>query len=286
MMNDQDVSLAAIDQYMREVRWIAPLTNEEETVLLSCIERGVDGQQAYDRLTQGYLPLMIGLAKRLVRYCRDMDFLDLVQEGNEAFLRGLQKYDARKQEASFGTFIFSWVRVAMLTALWRYQGSIRVPLHKVRAIKRMKDVNDDLYLLLHREPTIAETAVGMKMTEWDVRELIVLQEQQVVSLDAYMDEDEEMTLGEMIEDTLASVFVDEDGFSVEDVLTSLTEQERAVVLARYGFDDDDDEPRTQQEVAQVLGMRLSKVQHLERRARIRLRRVLEHPESLYQLMAS
>ena len=284
MMNDQGVSLAAIDQYMREVRGIAPLTNEEETVLLSCLEHGVDVQQACDRLTQGYLPLMIGLAKRFVRYCRDMDLLDLMQEGNEAFLQGLQKYDAKKQEASFGTFIFSWVRVAMLTALWRYQGSIHVPLHKVRAIKRMKDVNDDLYLLLHREPTIAETAAEMGMTQWKIRELVVLQEQQVVSLDAYVGEDKEMTLGEMIEDTLATVCVDEDGFSVEDVLTSLTEQERAVVFARYGFGDD--ESHTQQEVAQMLGMKLSKVQELERRARIHLRRVLEHPESLDQLMAS
>jgi RNA polymerase primary sigma factor len=283
-MNDQGVSLAAIDQYMREVRGIAPLTSEEETALLSCLEHGVDVQQARDRLTQGYLPLMIGLAKRFVRYCRDMDLLDLVQEGNEAFLQGLQKYDAKKQEASFGTFIFSWVRVAMLTALWRYQGSIHVPLHKVRAIKRMKDVNDDLYLLLHREPTVAETAVEMGMTQWKIRELVVLQEQQVVSLDAYVGEDEEMTLGEMIEDTLATVCVDEDGFSVEDVLTSLTEQECAVVLARYGFGED--ESHTQHEVAQMLGMKLSKVQELERRARIRLRRVLEHPESLDQLMAS
>ena len=193
MMNDQDVSLAAIDQYMREVRGIAPLTSEEEASLLSCLEHGVDVQQVRDRLTQGYLPLMIGLAKRFVRYCRDMDLLDLVQEGNEAFLQGLQKYDAKKQEASFGTFIFSWVRVAMLTALWRYQESIHVPLHKVRAIKRMKDVNDDLYLLLHREPTIAETATEMGMTQWKIRELVVLQEQQVVSLDAYVGEDEEMT---------------------------------------------------------------------------------------------
>src|SRR5215470_8992071 len=148
----------SFDQYMQEVKWIAPLTSEEEAHLLACLERGEDRHQARDRLTQGYQPLLIGLAKRFARHCRDMDFLDLVQEGNEAFLQGLEKYDVRKQGSSFGTFIFSWVRAAMLTALWRYQGSIRLPLHKVRAIRRMKAINDDLFVSLHREPTIAETA--------------------------------------------------------------------------------------------------------------------------------
>jgi DNA-directed RNA polymerase sigma subunit (sigma70/sigma32) len=128
MLQRQGGSLAALDQYLQEVKWISPLTSEEETSLLSCLERGIDVQQARDRLTQGYQPLMIGLAKRFVRHCRDMDFLDLIQEGNAAFLQGLEKYDVRKQGSSFGTFIFSWVRVAMLTALWRYQGSIRLPL--------------------------------------------------------------------------------------------------------------------------------------------------------------
>ena len=282
MLQGQGVSLAAIDQYMQEVKWIAPLTSEEEAHLLACLERGEDRHQARDRLTQGYQPLMIGLAKRFARHCRDMDFLDLVQEGNVAFLQGLEKYDLKKQESSFGTFIFSWVRAAMLTALWRYQGSIRLPLHKVRAIKRMKAVNDNLSIMLHREPTIAETASAMGMNEWQVRELVALQEQQMVSLDAYVDED--MTLGEMIEDPVVSALVDEDGSSLEDMLQYLTEQERAVVLARYGFGDD--QFHTQQEVAQMLGMRLYKVQELDRRARIRLRRVLERPADCHELMAS
>lgn len=284
MLQRQGGSLAALDQYLQEVKWIAPLTSEEETSLLSCLERGIDVQQARDRLTQGYQPLMIGLAKRFVRHCRDMDFLDLVQEGNAAFLQGLEKYDVRKQESSFGTFIFSWVRVAMLTALWRYQGSIRLPLHKVRAIKRMKVINDDLSILLHREPTIAETASEMGITEWHVRELSALQEQRVVSLDMFVDEDEEMTLGETIEDAVGTALPDEDGSSVAEILQYLTEQERAVVLARYGFRDD--RIHTQQEVAQMLGMRLYKVQELDRRARIRLRRMLDRPASCNQLVAS
>jgi RNA polymerase sigma factor (sigma-70 family) len=284
MQQRQEVSLAALDQYLQEVRWISPLTRDEESSLLSCIEWGKNVQQARDRLIQGYQPLMIGLAKRFARYCRDMDFLDLVQEGNAAFLQGIEKYDVRKQESSFGTFIFSWVRVAMLTALWRYQGSIRLPLHKVRAIKRMKVINDELLLLLGREPTIAETASAMGITEWQARECTALQEQRVVSLDMLVDENEDMTIGEMIEDTTGNTLLGEEGSSLEEMLQCLTEQERSVVFARYGLGDH--RFHTQQEVAQLLGMRLYKVRELDRRARIRLRRMLEYSTSCTQLKAS
>ena len=192
---DHDVPLGAFEQYMREVKQTAQLTGDEEGQLLLCIANGVDAERACDRLIRSYQPLMIGLAKRFARNCNDMEQLDFVQEGNEAFLKGLQKYNPHQGDASFGTFIFSWVRIAMLTALWRNRGMIRLPLHKVRAMKRLRTVYDELYMLLQREPTIAELATNMELSEWDTRELLVLQEQQVISLDTVIGDDDDMSLG-------------------------------------------------------------------------------------------
>jgi RNA polymerase nonessential primary-like sigma factor len=111
----------------------------------------------------------------------------------------------------------------------------------------------------------------MGIADREVRELVVLRELQVVSLDAPVDDDGDVTLAEVIEDT--GISSDEDVSSLEDVLKHLSEQERAVILVRYGFGDS--QPCTQAETAQVLGMKLRRVQELDWRARIRLRRVLE-----------
>jgi RNA polymerase sigma factor (sigma-70 family) len=271
---DHDVPLGAFEQYMREVKQTAHLTGDEEGQLLLCIANGVDTERACDRLIRSYQPLMISLAKHFARHCNDMEQLDFVQEGNEAFLKGMQKYNPYQGDASFGTFIFSWVRVAMLTALWRNRGMIRLPLHKVRAMKRLRTVYDELYILLQREPTITELATNMELSEWDTRELLALQEQQVISLDTVIGDDDDMSPEEVIEDPDASAFTDEDMSSIEDMLEHLTEQERVIIQARYGFGDE--QAHTQQEVALALGMRLNRVQELDRRARFRLRRILEH----------
>ncbi len=271
MEHMQDVPLGAFEQFMSEVRRTPQLTGEEETQLFLCMEQGIDSQQARDRLVAGYQPLVLALAKRFVRNCKTLELLDLVQEGNVALLQALAKYDGRREETSFGTFAFAWIRISMLTACWRYEGTIRLPWHKARALKQMKAVNDALYSLLGREPTICETAAEMGTTEGNVLELLVLQEQQqVMSLDTPIDDDEGMTLAEAIEDTATTV--DDDLSTLEEMLECLTERERTVILTRYGFGDG--RAYTQQETARLLGMGLNRVQELDRRARIRLRRVL------------
>ena len=270
--DDNDGPLGSLEQYMREVKRISPLTNEEEAELLLSIKCGVGAQQAIDRLIEGYQPMLIGLAKRFVRHCRLMELMDLVQEGNRGLLQALEKYDERK-ESSFRTFAFSWIRVVMLTAFWQYEGTIRLPLQKVRAMRHMGVVNTRLLSELGHEPTIAETARAMEVSEMGVRELMALQEQQVVSLYAFPTDDEDLTLAEIIPDPTASAFVDDGSLSVEDALRCLPERELLVVRLRYGFQDG--QAYTQKEVASLLGVTLSTVVMLDRRAQTHLRRVLE-----------
>jgi RNA polymerase sigma factor (sigma-70 family) len=270
---EQDGPLSALEQYKRAVKWTPQLQEEEEAWLLQCLEQGEHVQQARDRLVAGYQPLIFALARRFVHKCRVMELMDLVQEGNQGLLLAIERYDGKRDTSSFRTWAFERIRGMMLTAFWQYEQAIRLPWHKVLTMRRIKTVNDALFLALGREPSLAEIAVAMKMAERDVRELLVLRELHVVSLDTPLDEDGDVTLGETIEDAATSALSESDGFSLEDVLEHLTEHERAVILVRYGFGDN--QSCTQAETAQVLGMRLNKVQELDRRARIRLRRVLE-----------
>ena len=125
----QDVTLSAIEQYLRGVKLAAPLLEEEEAQLLHSIELG-QVEQMRDRLIEGYQPLLIGLARRYVRHCREMELLDLVQEGNVGLLQALEEFDGHAGSGSFRTWAFSWVRGLMLLALWQYEGAIRLPLEK------------------------------------------------------------------------------------------------------------------------------------------------------------
>ncbi len=284
MSYEQSISLNALDQYRQAVKWIPAFVEGEETQLLACIERGKlerskpspdrglceQAKRACARLSEGYQGLVLGMARRYERQCRELERMDLVQEGNEGLLLAIEKYGGSAGEASFGTWAFSWVRGMMYRALLS-EGALRLPRRKAEALRRMGAVSDALFSMLGREPSIEDIASAMGMTEGEVCELIVLREQQVMSLDAYVDEDEELTLGDVL--SAPPVAADEGHFSLEQVLKHLTEQERSVLLLRYGFGDR--RGRTQAEVAEQLGMKLHKVRELDRRARIRLRRVEE-----------
>ena len=277
----QDVSLSAIEQYLRGVKQTSPLLDEEEAHLLRCIEQAKrcpdvhilrTAEQARDRLVAGYQPLLISLARRYVRHCREMDLLDLVQEGNEGLLRALEKYDVYTCSASFRTWAFSWVRGFMLISLWQYEGAIRLPLEKVRTIRQMGIVNTRLLSALGREPTIEETAREMGVSEKDVRDLVVLQEHQVVSLHAFPG-DEDYTLEDRVVDPAVSALAESDLHDLlKDALELLPERERVIVNLRYGFEDG--QAHTQKEVAYLLGVTVSTVAALDRRAQSRLRKLL------------
>lgn len=282
----QDVPLSAIEQYFRGVKTTAPFMQEEEAQLLQRIELGEveqaksssnadvlrTSEQARDRLIEGYQPLLIGLARRYVRHCREMELLDLVQEGNVGLLQALEKFNGRAGSGSFRTWAFSWVRGMMLLALWQYEGAIRLPQEKACAVRRLTMVHTQLCTVLGREPTLAEMAEEMGMKENVVRELMVLQEQQVVSLYTFSDDDGEYSMEETIIDP-SSIDVEEDMHDMlADALVMLPDRERLVIHLRYGFEDG--QPRTQKEVAYLLGVSAARVAALDRQAQKRLRKFL------------
>ena len=268
---DDGKSLTAYSQYIREIQWIAQLTDEEEAKLLQCIACGVDAQRARDRLVEGYLHVVIGLARRFVRDCKHLELLDFVQEGNLGLLEAIKKYGASKTEFSFRTFACAWVRGYMLIAYWQYERAISIPFSKVRAIRRMNAASTQLLALLGREPTLTELAREMGISKQHVQELIVLQRQQMVSLHVPL-EDGETFLEDVLEDPAAATFADDGFLSIKDVLDKLTESEQMVIRLRYGLDG---YAHTQREVADRLGVASSRVAVVEQRAKMRLRQALD-----------
>lgn len=283
----QDVSLGAYEQYVRGVKQTPQLLSEEETQLLRCIGQGKverakqrpdacilrQAEQAHERLIAGYQPLLMSLARRYVRHCQEMDVLDLVQEGNIGLLQAIEKYDETVSSASFRTWAFSWVRGLMLLAIWQYENAIRLPREKERAMRQMGIINTRLLSELHREPTIAETAKAMGISENDVRDLIVLQEQVVISLHAFPNDEEDCTLKDTIADPSTVLSVDDDVHDLlKDALVMLPQRERLIINLRYGFEDG--QARTQREVASLLNVALATVAAVDRRAQMRLRQYL------------
>jgi RNA polymerase primary sigma factor len=266
------LSFSAVDQYLRRVRQIPLLGDDEEAQLLLSIAAGVDKQQAQTRLVEGYQHVVVRLARRFVRDCCHMELLDYAQEGSLGLLRAIEKYDASKSRATFKTLAFAWIRGSMLMAYWRYERAISLPLSKVRAIRRMHAVGMQLLSLLGREPSFQEIAQEMGLDERDVHELAALQEQQIVSLSTLLD-DGETLLEEVLEDDAASSYAADGFFSADAVLDTLTQREQAIMRLRYGLVDG--RAYTQKEVAERLGVSPSRVATLEHRAKLRLRRALE-----------
>jgi RNA polymerase primary sigma factor len=275
MSGDQNdgLLLAAAEQYMHQVRLTPQLTDEEEAQLLLYVASGLDVQSARDQLVEGYQHLVVKLAQRFVRDCHHLELLDFVQEGSLGLLRAIEKYDLSRAVATFKTLAFAWMRGYMLMAYWRDERAISLPLSKVRAIRRMNEASVHLLALLGREPTTLEVAREMGMSERDVQELVVLQDQQVVSLYTPL-EDGETLLEDVLEDSTDLSYADEGFFSLDDVLGKLTEREQAVMRLRYGLVDG--RSFTQKAVADRLGVTSSRVAVLEHRAKMRLRKALAY----------
>jgi RNA polymerase sigma factor (sigma-70 family) len=274
MIRDQRsrASLSAQDVYLREVRWIPSLTEDEEARLQQCLVSNIDVQQARDRLVEGYQTLIISLARRFVRHCRHLELLDLVQEGSEGLLQAISSYHVSKGESPFKMFAFAWIRGKMLMALWQNERIIRLPFDKVRAIRQLGVITTQLLSVLGREPTCLEMAQAMGMKERDVLELVALQKQEVVSLQACPTDDDDLPIEDIIPDSASATLAHELSSSLDTLLERLPERERIIIRLRYGLHDG--QPYSQREVAGLLGISLSTVAALDRRAHMRLRKAL------------
>ncbi|MER6082230.1 RNA polymerase sigma factor [Streptomyces sp. NPDC001833] len=282
-------------QYLREIGRIPLLTAAEEVELARRVEAGlfaeeklgstpdldselaldldrlvVMGRMAKRRLIEANLRLVVSVAKRYVG--RGLTMLDLVQEGNLGLIRAVEKFDYARGY-KFSTYATWWIRQAMSRALADQARTIRVPVHVVELINRVVRVQRRMLQERGYEPTPDEVAAHLDLAPERVGEVLRLA-QEPVSLHAPVGEEDDVALGDLIEDGDAASPVESAAFlllreHLEAVLSTLGERERKVVQLRYGLADG--RPRTLEEIGRIFGVTRERIRQIESKTLNKLR---------------
>ena len=237
------------------------------------LQRSVrDGDRARQQLIQANLRLVVSIAKRYVG--RGMQLLDLVQEGNLGLMRAVQKFDHSKG-FKFSTYATWWIRQAISRAIADQARTIRIPVHMVETINRVRRTQRDMLQKLEREPTIEELASEVDLTIEKVREILQIS-LDPVSLEAPVGEDDSQ-LGDFLADENADKPVDVAARAMlsNDVLEALDElndREKEVVRMRFGLIDG--RARTLEEVGRAFGVTRERIRQIESKTLAKLR----HPQ--------
>ena len=254
--------------YLKEIGRVPLLTPEEETSLAMRI---IDGDvRAKQRLSEANLRLVVSIAKRYVG--RGMQFLDLIQEGNLGLIKAVEKFDYTKG-FKFSTYATWWIRQAITRAIADQARTIRIPVHMVEMINKVKKVSSQLLHKNGHEPTAEEISLELAMPVDKVREIMRVA-QEPVSLETPIGEEEDSHLGDFIPDDDAPAPADAASHTLlkeqlEDVLSSLTEREAKVLRLRFGLEDG--RPRTLEEVGKEFDVTRERIRQIEAKALRKLR---------------
>ncbi len=288
-----------IRMYLKEIGKIPLLTAEEEVDLAKRIEAGVnaqsqldemkkeneeitpdmqkafqalidDGAMAKEQLIKANLRLVVSIAGHYNN--RGMLYLDLIQEGNMGLIKAADKFDYSKG-FKFSTYATWWIRQSITRALADQARTIRIPVHMVETINRLIRTSRQLMQEYGREPTTAEIAAAMHLSESRVQEIIKIA-QDPVSLETPIGEEEDSHLGDFIPDETAPAPADAAFYALQreqlmEVLDTLTDREKKVLILRYGLDGG--RSYTLEEVGEKFHVTRERIRQIEAKALRKLR---------------
>ena len=257
--------------YLKEIGRVPLLSPDEEIELALAIqEGGPEGERAKQRLSEANLRLVVSIAKRYVG--RGMQFLDLIQEGNLGLIKAVEKFDHTKG-FKFSTYATWWIRQAITRAIADQARTIRIPVHMVETINKVKKVSSQLLHENGHEPSAEEIAERLDMPVDKVREIMRVA-QEPVSLETPIGEEEDSHLGDFIPDDEAPVPAEAASQTLlkeqlADVLKTLTPREEKVLRLRFGLEDG--RPRTLEEVGKEFNVTRERIRQIEAKALRKLR---------------
>ena len=275
--DEDDESLLSVDDiniddpvkvYLKEIGRVPLLTPEEEVELAERMAKG--DPAARKRLSEANLRLVVSIAKRYVG--RGMQFLDLIQEGNLGLIKAVEKFDHTKG-FKFSTYATWWIRQAITRAIADQARTIRIPVHMVETINKVKKVSSQLLHKNGHDPSAEEIAEELDMPIDKVREIMRVA-QEPVSLETPIGEEEDSHLGDFIEDSDAPAPADAASHTLlkeqlEDVLSTLTPREKKVLELRFGLEDGRN--RTLEEVGKEFNVTRERIRQIEAKALRKLR---------------
>ena len=260
--------------YLIEIGKYPLLTPQEEKILAFKKDQG--DKNAKKTFVESNLKLVVDIAKRYMGH--GLQFLDLIQEGNEGLIKAVEKFDYSKGY-KFSTYATWWIRQAITRALADKARTIRVPVHMVEKLREFTKTRDNLENKLHREPTIKELASELKCSEDKIKDLIGYNlNLDLASLEHPIGDDNNTTLSNYVPDEEADfesdIINNIYNKRLLEAIEELSIREQQVIILRFGLNGERN--RTLVEVGEIFNITRERVRQIEKKALRKLKNKIEH----------
>lgn len=258
-----------LKMYLKSIRQYPLLTIEEEQKIAKDIANG--DEAARKRMVEANLRLVVSIAKNYVGRASNMTLMDLIQEGNVGLMRATEKFDVDKG-FRFSTYATYWIKQAISKAVIEQNRAIRLPNHIINEMNKFNKTQRELTQQLCRKPTIKELATALGVPVKKVKQYFEYS-QEPTSLDVTINEDEDVTAGELVADATADKFAEFDDNStlkaINSVLETLPDREKLIIEMRFGLNGY--QSSTLEQVGEKLNLTKERIRQLEASAIKKLR---------------
>lgn len=267
--NERENENQLLKNYFKDLKRYPPLSKDEEVTLLKQVQEG--NEKAKARLILANLRFVVAVAKRY-RHINEVPFEDLIAVGNLGLMRAAQRFDCEKN-VRFISYAVWWIRQAMIQVVSSHGNPIRLPLNRVHTGLRIRKLEETLIKKLNRRPTLEELAEAAMMKPKDLSKFL-RDLPSVVSMDSTpVDSEEDLFLRDVITDYESDPLAEAEKKALDDeleeVLSSLTDRERVVLMHRFGLHDT--KSYTLEEIGRLLGVTRERVRQIESQALSKLR---------------